>query len=472
MQRDPIQPNVRGTDTGHAFQGGYPTQETIRKSYDESDLNRAISAYRFFYPTVSGAALFQGTVGVGLSPNQTFGVLDTHPRHLIFTANSDTPYGPLPLDLRAGPMVVELPAGPLIGFAIDVHQRWIADMGLPGPDAGKGGKHLLLPPDYKGQPPSGYHVARSSTHRVIGAIRSLPADGDVKAALERIKGVRIHPLEPSRDWTEPNWLNLTDAPQDTTPLKWETNLQFWKVLSEIISSEPAYEPYRNAYGELAVLGIAKGKPFAPDERLRRILEQAAQVANAEMRVEAFADRRPDRVVWRDRQWEWVSLRFEDGNFNTGAYVDLDAREKWFFQAIGASPAMFRRTAGAGSLYWLGLRDASGAYLDGGKTYKLAVPLPVPGKLFWSVTVYDAGTRSEIQTDQAKAALRSLFELKDKANGKKSMDLYFGPSAPAGQEGQWIKTIPGQGWFAYFRIYGPEQAAFDGSWKPADFEAVG
>src|SRR5262249_45337057 len=145
-------------------------------------------------------------------------------------------------------------------------------------------------------------------------------------------------------------------------------------------------------------------------------------------------------------------------------------EVWFYQAIGASPAMFRRKPGSGSLYWLGLRDNAGAYLDGGKTYRLTVPQPVPGKLFWSVTAYDAETRSQVQTDQGKAALRSLFELKDKA-GENSVDLYFGPNAPAGKEGQWIKTNPGKGWFGYFRIYGPEQAAFDGSWKPGDFEEV-
>ena len=100
-----------------------------------------------------------------------------------------------------------------------------------------------------------------------------------------------------------------------------------------------------------------------------------------------------------------------------------------------------------------------------------MPQPVPGKLFWSVTVYDTATRSQVQTDQDKAALRSMFELKDTA-GAASVDLHFGPAAPSGQEGRWIKTAPGKGWFAYFRIYGPEQAAFDRSWKPGDFEAVG
>jgi hypothetical protein len=240
------------------------------------------------------------------------------------------------------------------------------------------------------------------------------------------------------------------------------------VLHATIQAEPAFTGYHNEYGELAALGIEKGKPFQPDERMKGILEEAARVGNAQMRVQAFGDRRADRTVWKDRQWQWAALRFEDGDFNTRSHLDTDAREKWFYQAVGASPAMFRRDASAGSLYWLGLRDRNGEYLDGGKSYKLSVPLPVPGKLFWSVTVYDADTRSQIQTGQGRAALRSLFELKDLSGD--AVDLYFGPKPPKEKEDRWIRTIPEKGWFAYFRIYGPERAAFDGSWRPGDFEA--
>lgn len=454
----------------YTFNGGFPTPETIQKAYDDADLNRAIQAYRFFFPTVSGAAIFKGNLDVGILDNKTFGVLDTRPRHLILTANSDTPYGPIQLNLKVGPVVVELPPGPLIVVAMDVNQRWVADMGVPGPDGGKGGKHLILPPGYTGPVPSGYHVWKSTTNRLLVGVRSLPLEGDVPAALERIRAVKVRPLNPPAGWAEPKWVNLTEKPQDTTPLKWETNLQFWEVLHEVIDTEPAFEGYRDFYGELAALGIEAGRPFKPDARMKRILEQAAVIGNAELRVQAFADRRPDRVVWPDRKWEWVALRFENGDFDTPTHADVDAREKWFYQAIGASPAMFRRKPGSGSLYWLGLRDKTGAYLSGGKTYKLVVPQPVPGKLFWSVTVYDAETRCEIQTDQGKAALRSLFELKDSV-GSSPMELYFGPTAPKGHEGRWIKTLPSKGWFAYFRVYGPEQAAFDGSWKPGDFEVV-
>jgi hypothetical protein len=452
----------------YAFEKGHPSEETVRHAYDDADLNRAIEAYKFFYPTVSGAAIVKGNEQIGIVANKVFGMLDCAPAQLVFTANSDTPYGPLMLDLSVGPLVVELPPGPLIVCSMDINQRWVADMGLPGPDAGKGGKHLLLPPDYKGAlPSSGYYIHKTSSNRQIVGVRSLPVNGDVPAAKARLTTIKVYPLNPTANWAEPRWIDMTGKVQDTTPLKWENNLQFWEVLAQTIDVEPPFEGYHNEYGELAALGIAKGKPFKPDARMKGILENAAKIANAQMRVQSFADRRPDRNVWKDRQWQWAALRYEDGDFNTVTHTDLDAREKWFYQAIGASPAMFRRDPMAGSLYWLGLRDNTGATLDGGKAYKLAVPLPVPGKLFWSVTVYDLDTRSQIQTKQKKAALRSLFELKDLSGS--SVDLSFGPMPPKGNEGRWIETIPGKSWFAYFRIYGPEKPAFDGSWKPGDFE---
>lgn len=257
---------------------------------------------------------------------------------------------------------------------------------------------------------------------------------------------------------------------DSTCLKWEDNLQFWEVLHRVIDSEPIVEKFLPMYGVLSALGIEKGKPFAPDERMKSVLERAAKAARDQMLVSAFASTRPDRLAWPDRRWEWVGLVPGSAQFETPGGIDLETRDRWFIQAIVTSPAMFRRAPGAGSLYWLATRDKTGAYLEGGKTYRLAIPQPVPNKLFWSVTVYDAQTRSEVQTDRNKAALRSMFELKD-VNGSAPVDLYFGPEAPAGREAHWIKTVHGRGWFAYIRIYGPEQAAFDGSWKPNDIEEM-
>jgi len=453
----------------YAFVGGYPTPETVQQAYDDADLNRAIQAYRFFYPTVSALAIYKGNEAIGLVPNQVFGVLDTRPEHVFFTQSADTVYGPMLLDLRVGPIIVDLPPGPLMGVAMDIYQRWVADMGLTGPDNGNGGAHLFLPPRFTDEVPTHYEAWGAGSNRVIVGIRSFVVDGDVRGAIERVRAIRARPFRTKAVWVEPTWIDLTDRPQDTTPARWEENLEFWARLHEVIDSEPPLEEYLNYYGELAALGIAKGSPFDPDRRMREILEDATQIANAQMRVQAFADRRKERIVWPDRQWEWVGLRTENGDFMTPTYTDLDARETWFYQAVGASPALFRRSPGVSPVIWLSVHDEDGNYLDGSKTYRLAIPQPVPASLLWSITVYDALTRSEIQTEQRQAALRSHFELKDQQ--APTLDLYFGPSAPTGAERRWVKTIPGRGWFAYFRLYGPLEPIFDRTWKPGDFSPI-
>jgi hypothetical protein len=453
----------------YKFKGGYPTSEATREARDDTDFQRAMTAYRFWYPTVSCEGIFSGQRDLGLKDNQDFMVMACGPRHVIFTGNSDTPYGGAKADLTDGPIVVELPPGPFISLAMDHHQRWILDMGLSGPDAGKGGKHLILPPGYKEKIPDGYNVGRSSSLKISIAMRALPQKGDVKGALDAIRRVKVYPLSTAANPALFRFVDLSDKKADLTSLRWEDNLAYWEKLHAVIDAEPVVEEFRPMYGLLAAIGIEKGKPFAPDARMKGILEKAARAGRDQMVVSAFDSSRADRIVWNDRKWEWAALAYEGSDFETKSGLDLEARDRWFAQAIGMSPKMLLRSQGAGSLYWLANRSKDGAFLEGSKTYKLTVPEPVPANLFWSVTVYDAETRSQIQTDQDKAALRSMFELKGVSGGL--AELYFGPKAPAGSEDRWIKTIPGKGWFAYLRIYGPEQPAFDGSWKPGDFESL-
>jgi hypothetical protein len=452
------------------FKGGFPPADDAQKARDEADYQRAITAYRFWYPTVSCEGIFNGNREKGIRDNESVIILSAGPRQIAFTANSDTPYGAGCLDVSAGPFVIEMPPGPFIGLANDHHQGWILDMGLPGPAGAKGGKHLILPPGYKEKVPEGYFVGRSVSNKVLIAVRSLPAKGDVKGALDALRAIKIYPLSTAADPKLLKFVDISEKEMDGTCLRWEDNIQFWHKLHEIIDAEPVVEKFLPMHGQLEALGITKGKPFAPDDRMKAILGRAAKAGRDQLLVSAFASARPDRLAWKDRKWEWLGLVPESAQFETKAGIDLEARDRWFAQAIVTSPAMFRRTKGAGSLYWLGHRDSTGAFVDGGKTYKLTVPLPVPAGLFWSVTIYDAATRSEVKTTQDKAALRSLFELNDLGDAK-SVDLYFGPKAPTGQEGRWIQTTPGKGWFAYFRIYGPQDTAFDGSWMPSDFEEV-
>jgi hypothetical protein len=454
----------------YAFERGFPTAQAADQAHVDADLQRALIAYRFWYPTVSVEGIFEGNRNVGIADGKQWGIAATGPRQVGFTLNSDTPYGSGVLDLSNGPVVVELPEGAFIGLVDDHNQGWVQDLGLPGPDKGKGGKHLVLPPGYEGDVPEGYFVGRSKSIKNLVALRALPVGGDLKKALDGLRSVKIYPLATAADPKPLEVIETTEKAMDSSSLRWEDNIKFWEVLHRVIDAETTVPEFLPMYGLLSELGIEKGKPFQPDERMKAVLEQAAKQGRDQMLVSAFASDRPDRKNWPDRQWEWAGLIPDNADFATPAGVDLEARDRWFAQAIVASPAMFRRDAGAGSLYWLGARDKSGSYLDGGRNYKLTIPQPVPGKLFWSVTVYDAATRSQVQTDQDQAALRSLFELKD-VKGSSPVELFFGPDQPKDSDNRWIKTSPGKGWFAYIRIYAPEQAAFDKSWKPGDFEAV-
>jgi hypothetical protein len=453
-----------------AFDLGFPAPRLAMDAHEDQDLRRALEAYHFFYPTVSMEGIVRGTRATGAEDSTSALMCVAQPRHLGFTLNSDTPYAGGVLDLAAsGPMVIEVPPGPLIGLVDDHHHRWVTDLGLPGTDAGNGGKHLIIPPGWSGQVPAGYLPGHASTWTAMLALRALPIGGDLAAATRLLGHVRVYPLG-AADTDGYVLLDQTDKRIDTTPLAWEDNLEFWRVLHSVIDAEPAIEEMRPMLGMLAELGIEAGKPFMPDETTATLLARAARRGRDEMLVAAFASRRPDRVVWPDRAWEWVGLRPENANFEREGSLDVEARDRWFAQAIVTSPAMFRRAVGQGSLYWLACRDADGRYLDGGKTYKLTVPLPVPASLFWSVTCYDSQTRSEVQAGQATAALRSMFEDLN-PSGASEVDLWFGPRPPAGAEGRWLQTVPGRGWFSYFRIYGPEQPAFDRSWKPGDLTVI-
>ena len=282
----------------------------------------------------------------------------------------------------------------------------------------------MLPPDHKATVvPAGYHVAQARTYKVLLAMRAIPRHGDIQGALQSLRKLKVYPLAQASSPPAYGFIDVTETAVDTTCLRWEDSFQYWQKLAAIVEYEALFDEFRPMYGLLATLGIEKGEHFAPDARMTLVLEGAAKLGRDQMLVEAFASDRAERAVWPERRWEWVALRSESGDFEASWGIDIPARERWFAQAVGASPAMFRRQVGSGSLYWLGHHDVSGAYLDGGTRYKLNVPAPVPASMFWSVTAYDAKTRSQVQTDQDRAALRSLVE-KFTPNADGSIDAVF------------------------------------------------
>jgi hypothetical protein len=203
--------------------------------------------------------------------------------------------------------------------------------------------------------------------------------------------------------------------------------------------------------------------------MRAILAEAAAVGNATARALAFSTREREMFLHPDSAWKvpWIGNDYE---FSPGGVLDLDARTTFFYPAFGISPALSVKMVGAGSQYVLTAQAAAGRYLDGGKAYRLHMPPGIPVKDFWSVTVYDPQTRSMLQTDQR---FPSVGSQKDDllVSPDTSVDVWFGPEPPAGHEANWVQTIPGKGWFAMLRLYGPLEPWFDKTWRPGEVEPV-
>jgi hypothetical protein len=185
---------------------------------------------------------------------------------------------------------------------------------------------------------------------------------------------------------------------------------------------------------------------------------------------AFANRFPGRQIWPDREWEKITFATTP-EFETAQRVELDERAQGWYQLAMNARYLYtaKPTPGEGTWYSSTFRDGTGAFLEGGNTYCLRLDTAPPAKAFWSATVYDNRTRSMIDTDQERAGRSSHSPLRREADD--TIRLYFGPEAPDGYDDNWIKTIPGEGFFVMFRLYGPEEALFDGTWTLNDLEAV-
>ena len=221
----------------YKFERGYPVTGTVELAYNNTDPGRAIEAYKFFYPTMVTEALMQ-LAPPSDKPNQVGFKFITAPRHELLTPNSDTPYAVGVLDLKAdGPIVIELPPGNFIGFVNDHNTRWVLDMGNNGPDKGQGGKHLVLPPDYKGNIPAGYYVGQSATWKAFAAIRTIPPEGNATKALQMVDGVKIYPLAKAGQPVTFHFVDVTDKSFPYFLLQWEDKLDYWKQLKAVIDAE-------------------------------------------------------------------------------------------------------------------------------------------------------------------------------------------------------------------------------------------
>jgi len=448
---------------------GVPDAATAQKVYDNLDFQRATQAYLNSIQIASMNAMREGILKFGPANNTALLFEDLMDSTTLFlTPNTTSIYMTFWLDLTDGPVVIETPPN-VIGFINDAWFHYVTDFGQVGPDKNKGGKYLIVPLGYKGKIPEGYFVKYSETYGNWVIWRGAKVDGSTAPAVnETRKNLRVYPLAQKDNPPEMTFINVSGKEFNTIHAM---DYRFFEEVNTVIQREPGQGQDPEILGQLASIGIKKGQPFKPDARMKKILEDAANVGAVTVRALAARPRDemfyyyPGKGVWTT---PFIGGSYQFINKDNARY--LDGRAFFHFYATGITPAMTQAPVGKGSVYAVAYMDHKGNPLDGRKTYKVHVPPNVPGKSFWSFTLYDNQTRSELQTDQQFPGIDSNKKgLKQNQDG--SYDIYFGPKAPAGQEANWLQTVPGKGWNMLWRIYGPTEPWYDRSWKIGDPEVV-
>jgi hypothetical protein len=493
------------------FVDGFPSPETSELVQDHLAFVHAQNAYLNGFPGASTQALLKGFHEAGVENNAILifsELMDSN--SLFLTANADTVYFVGVVDLTSGPMVVDTPPQALALFD-DMWFQWIVDFGLPGPDRGEGGRFLLVPPGYDGSlPDSGFHVRHSRTTRALLLGRSFinenpgmhpaPTVETIKSTLKLYPYAQggfgtsigtlleghVHP-EPPVDIPETKFVEGTGLAFNTIP---PSDCGFFELLNELVQDEPADSNTNiELMGDLAAIGIVKGKPFNPDKRMRAILEDAAAVGSATSRALVFDPRESEGFAYYDGSAWGIPLWVGGYNFETppplvtkegikplpptGARTH-NARTSFFYAYTGITPAMCMRLTGVGSQYIVAFKDADGNRLDGSKTYQVTLPADIPAARFWSLTLYDNETRSMLQTPQRypRAGSQSYPTPAATAGADGSTTVTFGPEQPSDSpDGNWIQTDEDKGFFVILRCYSPLESYFDKSWRPSEIEAV-
>lgn len=430
---------------------------------------RGMEAVNWSLPAVSMICMRNACFNLGGSYNTVFwGSEVPTAKHEALTANNQTPYASIFLNTKNGPVVLDIPAASnrtaIFGSAIDIWQEPIADIGPAGADKGKGGKYVFLPPDYEGEEIEGCINVPMKSFQVFVALRCIPlGDATFKEAAEYSKNINAYDLSELNNSPEGHYIDMAEKHLPTLPVY---DYSIFKHIKELIDTEPLQKRDMIMGGMLASIGIEKGKPFEPNEKVRNALTKA--IADAYDYLEYMFETPGFSTIeqWEGRQWMNLKEPSNDGFvFDEGDNLLLDERGSLYHWVT-----FIPRHLGKATAYIVAIRDADGNLLKGENQYKLNVPNEVPARDFWSVIAYGKQTKAFIYNDLGRVGLSSYDKENMKLNDDGSVDIYFSKSAPVGLESNWIPTS-GEDFFLLFRFYGPQESYFDKSFVLPDVQLV-
>jgi hypothetical protein len=433
---------------------------------------RAIEAVIWGIPAVNYELMLRQVLKHGGAANQV--VFWSRPvgwKNQTLTPNPDTIYFMPFLNTKdVGPVVLDIPradTGTIVGSVDDCWQTAIADVGPAGADKGEGGKYLILPPDHAAGVPDGYIAIPSPTYQSYALLRSnyrSADDADIADAVTYGKRVKVYPLSAAADPPQTTFIDANDVLFDATI---PYDARFFDSINRIVQAEPWLARDRAMIDKLKTIGIEKGRPFAPDDKARRIFNLAAHEAHAWLMNRLETSYFPPPYFDGGHWHVPAAGEVVDGlatNFTDPDSYPVDNR------AVAYSLAFFSaKHPGAGQFYLMAIKDGKGNRLDGGTTYRLRVPVSVPVRQYWSATAYDGNTHALIRNTPWSSRSSTSPGLARNADG--SVDIYFGPAEPNGGSSNWIPTKACTTFEVIFRFYGPDQALFDRTWKLPDIERV-
>jgi hypothetical protein len=392
-------------------------------------------------------------------------------RNQTLTPNPDALYFMVFFNTKDGPVVLDLPPGDANGSfngnIVNIWQMPLEDAGLLGADKGAGGKYLVLPPGYSGPKPDGYIALQSDTfggYMLFRANLKSHGDADVAKSIAYGKQMKIYPLAQAGNPAPTVFTDVKDIDFDST-IRYDAS--FFEHLNRIVQNEPWLDRDRAMIDPLKSLGIEKGKPFNPDDATNATLGSAVREAGTWLEAKYDAGLPP--FFSATSRWTYPAppdliKAMQEAYADPNQYPIDNRGMVYTYAYIGL------KRLGVGQFYAISIRDKDGDSFDGGKTYRLNVPADVPVNQYWSVTAYDRQTHALIKNMSRASRSSQIPELQKNADG--SIDIYFGPQAPAGKESNWVPTDPARKFELMARFYGPKKEFFEKTWKLSDVEKIG
>jgi hypothetical protein len=438
--------------------------------HDRMVYGRAVDAVVWAMPLLNFKAFRDAHAAAGVGPNDVayFSQIQNW-KFQTATPNNTTPYVNFYWNVSDGPVVVEIPASAegvgIFGTLMDAWQRPIDDVGAAGRDRGLGGRYVLAPPDYDGALLPGAYVYTQRTIHGFGILRAIiPDAGDesLARAAEFAQRIKIYPLSQAQNPPRMNYVDTYDVLLEMIPV---LDGGVFAEIHEIVQQERIEDRDLSMMGLLAQLGIKKGEPFAPSTGTQAVFDRAGPDALQYMLEQYHRYLNP--LMYEGKKWSLLTppgVIETEFTYEFPTYYDYHARGSLYYAVVSSV-----KNYGSATFYLDLAETPDGEWLDGGSRYKLTVPPNVPVRDFWAVTAYDLETASYIRNVDRGSIDSNMSELQRHADG--SVDIYFGPTAPAGLASNWLPTDPDRRFFLLFRFYGPEPAVTDGSFELNDIERI-